>query len=853
MIIGNNKFKSIFLREDLINSLIELVNNNYIDSIRSNDLNFDDSLIDLINQIILTLASFCLGNLQHVTRLINNFNIPNLIYYILRINCDKISINSNKNSIKLIESCLRCLSNLYISAQMSPYLIFKLDHRLYDIDQSTQKSINIDTLLRLFSMSNFSKETILNIFSVSSQTLTTLILLTEESSIRENSIKINIQQIISNRRNLLIKSDLIKIFSSLLVNTQSAIQLNVLKFYASISFESHESTRYILNTTFANTDLIDLIGAYLSRENCSELQLYSAKCLTNICRSCSLESENKKSNVKNNSITPTNNNMLNYSDYSSTENSMDFNQVNFENLDKQFNTKNQQVQEENLTQKYENNLKTIRFNSQLIKQKTLPTLIRLCCTYSINYRTNNYNNLNTLQSNQSLNKSLNTLLLIESISTLTYLIELNVDLQQIGSYLEQIIPTLSFNILNAYSSGADLDLIDSNLECSDEDINFHSKPNRFKKRKEKLQKTSSIEIDRESKTDEAIISDSIKSQLSLLDGSSKSESSLYSYFYLSYSQFVTKGIHFIMNEHQYRFKNHILINNDKNNEKTQHEKLESMIMNELSAFTKDLDNNIHKRVVCVCFQALAALASNNEEARRNISENMDLMSKLIESIRVKTKNDNQNNFNQKLKFDEKLNKVEPSFIDEEELEEDYGDANGEEEDDDFEIDQSVDKNFDQDDNNDVIMNNNEEDLVNNDLHEFIVFVDKDLNDFSFFLNTKNNSNSFNALNNLLIRSDSNLMRTSALCLLHSLSRSVQQLRTKFLDNQLWMSILDLIKRIKIRKLKRAEIFKLDRSDSTQNLEKYCLKIKTDDGESNMNKCRNSDKKRVYKFRYDYGK
>ncbi len=850
------------MREDLINILIELIKTNFINQTQSNDFNFEDNQIDLVNQIILIFASFCLGNIEHITRLIKNYNIPELLYFILRINSDKITINSNKNYVKLTESCLRCLSNLYISAQMAPYLIFKLDDHLYHIDQNTQILININTLLKLFSISNFSKETILSIISVSSQILSTLIMFTEESSLKENSLNNDIQQIINNRRNLLIKSDVIKIFAVLLVNLQPAIQLNVLKFYASISFESHDSVKLILTTTLANTNLIDLISAYLSRENCSELQLYSAKCLTNICRTCSLGLDNTKSNIKKKSIHQISN-ILNYSDYLSGENGMDFSQSNLEDLDKQSNTnkqQQQQQQQENTIPKDESHLKFIQFNSQLIKQKTLPTLVRLCCTYSINYRTNNYNNLNTLQSNQSLNKTLNTLLLIESISTLTYLIELNADLQQTGSYLEQIIPTLSFNILNAYSVGIDLNTMDPNLDILEEDINMNTKSNRLKKRKQKNKTTSSIpsiEIKKKSKTSESLTSDSNKSQyyLDILEGSSKSESSLYSYFYLNYNQFVTKGIHLIINEHQYRFKN--LINNDnvKNPEKTKLEKIETLISNELLAFSKDLDNNMHKRVVCVCFQALAALSSNNEEARRSISENLDLMSKLIESIKIRIQEDNEYNFSQNKKLNETKKNAEPIFIDEEEDVEDYDDDEDlEEEDNDYEIDnQDENKKIEPNDENDIKMNVEEGDEINNDINELIVFGNIDFNDFSYFLKSKQNLNCNTDINNLLIQSDSNLLRTSALCLLHSLSRSVQQLRTKFLDNQLWMSILDLIKRIRIRKLKRAEILKSNGSNSNKNLYGNNLRIKTDESEMNQddNILRNSSQ--INKYGYDYGK
>jgi hypothetical protein len=44
------------------------------------------------------------------------------------------------------------------------------------------------------------------------------------------------------------------------------------------------------------------------------------------------------------------------------------------------------------------------------------------------------------------------------------------------------------------------------------------------------------------------------------------------------------------------------------------------------------------------------------------------------------------------------------------------------------------------------------------------------------------------------RKSARLLRVSALCLLHSLTRSVQQLRTKFLDSRVWLPFINLIKR-----------------------------------------------------------
>jgi hypothetical protein len=143
--------------------------------------------------------------------------------------------------------------------------------------------------------------------------------------------------------------------------------------------------------------------------------------------------------------------------------------------------------------------------------------------------------------------------------------------------------------------------------------------------------------------------------------------SLFSMFYLDYNQFATKGIHFKLNKHQYNnsglqpFYN----NNNKNNSSNSNEvaivslvnsananaslikrydKLQSNILTKSNKFLKDLEKNAHKRLLCVCFQALASLTSNNEEARRAVSDNSDLIGKIVECIQFYSEiNNNENN------------------------------------------------------------------------------------------------------------------------------------------------------------------------------------------------------------------
>ena len=74
-----------------------------------------------------------------------------------------------------------------------------------------------------------------------------------------------------------------------------------------------------------------------------------------------------------------------------------------------------------------------------------------------------------------------------------------------------------------------------------------------------------------------------------------------------------------------------------------YDKLQTSILNKSFKFLKELEKNAHKRLLCVCFQALGALASNNEEARRCISDNTEFIGKLVESIQLNIEVNNVEN------------------------------------------------------------------------------------------------------------------------------------------------------------------------------------------------------------------
>lgn len=68
-------------------------------------------------------------------------------------------------------------------------------------------------------------------------------------------------------RALVIKSDLIRLFAGLLTNLNARIQLACLKFYEAIAFECVDAVHAIMTTNYYECALIELIAAYLSREN----------------------------------------------------------------------------------------------------------------------------------------------------------------------------------------------------------------------------------------------------------------------------------------------------------------------------------------------------------------------------------------------------------------------------------------------------------------------------------------------------------------------------------------------------------------------------------------------------------
>ena len=283
--------------------------------------------------------------------------------------------------------------------------------------------------------------------------------------------------------------------------------------------------------------------------------------------------------------------------------------------------------------------------------------------------------MDSSKNNNLHSKELNLFFLIESISTLTYLIELSPELQITASFLEQIIPILTKNILSAYTMGnlsaqfkSTMTRGENGLKSGSGDGSMpHSSENNKKQTSKQGSKIKQLEfINRiksssyyKSKSGGTTAAASSSSSSSTNGSSSASHGglSLFSMFYLDYNQFATKGIHYKLNKHQYNSAMQPFL--DRAGTLTtdvalaviggvlykKYDKLQSNILNKSTRFLKELEKNVHKRLMCVCFQALAALTPNNEEARRAVSDNSDLIGKLVECIQIHSDVNNTENEN----------------------------------------------------------------------------------------------------------------------------------------------------------------------------------------------------------------
>lgn len=229
--------------------------------------------------------------------------------------------------------------------------------------------------------------------------------------------------------------------------------------------------------------------------------------------------------------------------------------------------------------KMESLYKIIDTSSSLIQLRVLPTLVRLCSNFSASYRNSNMkgSNLADLATSASANvyftslKSIadhqtketsshvylmNVYLLIQSINTLTYLIELSAELQEVASFLEQIVPTLALNIVEAYAVqnlskvrlGNENQIKQNHTGCK---VNVMSRKNSDRPMEDVCENRIGVDDDTKVANEEATAEAKCESTVKLNVEAGREFASLYSMFYLNYNQYTVKAAQFKDNEHQY--------------------------------------------------------------------------------------------------------------------------------------------------------------------------------------------------------------------------------------------------------------------------------------------------------------
>ncbi len=393
--------------------------------------------IYLINQIIIIFASFSLGSLDTTICLLKTHNLHEILFK--QIKLTYANHNNNKDHLPLIESSLRCLANIYTTCQLVPSLIYTLDSSLYAATNNTNLS-TLDLLLKVFPISNLTKKAVIEIVSISSMFLTSTFY-----STTKHSRTAKIHEEIARRRQIIITSDCISRFANLLTSLLEPVQLSALKFYASVCFENVAALNLVLSCSYYECGLLDLISAYLSRENSPELQLYAAKCLTNMYRTLQiltsatqLASSSKAATFSDKDVSHTMRRSsfkikrlirheVDECEIQKYEEAEFDNEEDYEEEDDGDEYIEEELREEHeleleksdeeefeggaspssvilvqdaekpaadVEAKLESLYKYVDASSQLIRRKTLPTLIRLCCTYSRYYRSSNLKGTN---------------------------------------------------------------------------------------------------------------------------------------------------------------------------------------------------------------------------------------------------------------------------------------------------------------------------------------------------------------------------------------------------------------------------------------------------------------------------
>lgn len=161
---------------------------------------------------------------------------------------------------------------------------------------------------------------------------------------------------------------------------------------------------------------------------------------------------------------------------------------------------------------------------------------------------------------------INVYLLIQSINTFTYLIELSAELQEVASYLEQIVPTLALNIVEAYAV-QNLSKVRLGKENqigqnqSSSKVNAMSRQDSGRLMEDVSETRVGVDdvvvcvgavVDTKKVVNDDAAEARFESSTAKLNVEAGREfASLYSMFYLNYNQYTVKAAQFKGNEHQY--------------------------------------------------------------------------------------------------------------------------------------------------------------------------------------------------------------------------------------------------------------------------------------------------------------
>ncbi len=167
LIIGNNAYKLFYLDETIQQHFLSILSDFISKCEENSQINrFTTNLTSNLNklkQVAIIYTSFSLGHIVHVTKLISEYKL-HLIMMKLVTYLYHIKQHQPTSDISLLEICVRCLCNLYITAQLNETLLIQLDNALFDNEQSSDI---LGSLMFASSLSLNLHQSVISIFSIS--------------------------------------------------------------------------------------------------------------------------------------------------------------------------------------------------------------------------------------------------------------------------------------------------------------------------------------------------------------------------------------------------------------------------------------------------------------------------------------------------------------------------------------------------------------------------------------------------------------------------------------------------------------------------------------------------------------